>query len=67
MLERKREELTVVSTARSGRYWSPTVKRFRRPLSSETVATVFRRSRRVWWCGRRSRRFSATAMAHGWS
>jgi hypothetical protein len=29
MLERKREKLTVASTARSGRYWSSTVERFR--------------------------------------
>jgi hypothetical protein len=41
MLERKREELTVASTAKSGWYWSPTVERFWRPLSSEMVTTVF--------------------------
>jgi hypothetical protein len=29
MLERKREKLTVASTTRSGRYWSPTVEHFR--------------------------------------
>jgi hypothetical protein len=28
MLEREREKLTVASTARSGRYWSPMVEHF---------------------------------------
>jgi hypothetical protein len=54
MMEKKREELTAASTARSRRYWSPMERRFRRSLSSETVTTVFRRSRRSWRCGHRS-------------
>jgi hypothetical protein len=41
MLERKREKLTMALTARSGRYWSPTVEHFWRPLSSEMVTMVF--------------------------
>jgi hypothetical protein len=46
MLEGKREKLTVASTARSGRYWSPTVEHFWRPLSLEMVTTVFSWGRR---------------------
>jgi hypothetical protein len=54
MLERKREELTVASTARSRRYWNPRARWFWRFSMVMEYTTAFRRSRRVQKHGRRS-------------